>query len=288
MRICRALAGHQHRDRPEDVLGAPVPAAVAAGTEGRGLTEILAGIYRAGRARPPPAGVPVRQPEDVGAPEPAGHQVAKCTVERLMRAHGWRGVHPPARPAPRSQTGQHAAPDLVRRNFTARARPGQLHVAGLHLRAAGRRGLRLTALVIDAFAGLIAGWECSLSKETAFVERAIRQAAAWRARQERPLGDGAIHHSGAAAGSTPRSGSPQTLLLAGLTPSVGTVGDALDNALAETTIGLYKTECTRDGNRSGPARSGPWRTWRRSPAPGALVQHQPADAPAQPQAPGRS
>jgi putative transposase len=49
----------------------------------------------------------------------------------------------------------------------------------------------------------------------------------------------------------------QTLLLAGLTPSVGTVGDALDNALAETTIGLYKTECTRDGS---PFRAGPVRT----------------------------
>jgi putative transposase len=49
----------------------------------------------------------------------------------------------------------------------------------------------------------------------------------------------------------------QTLLLAGLTPSVGTVGDALDNALAETTIGLYKTECTRAGSpfRAGPVRS---------------------------------
>src|SRR5207245_306518 len=49
----------------------------------------------------------------------------------------------------------------------------------------------------------------------------------------------------------------QTLLLAGLTPSVGTVGDALDNALAETTIGLYKTECTRAGS---PFRAGPVRT----------------------------
>ena len=57
------------------------------------------------------------------------------------------------------------------------------------------RGFGYTAFVIDAFAGLIAGWECSLSKETAFVERAIRQAAAWRARQGHPLGDGAIHHS---------------------------------------------------------------------------------------------
>ena len=107
-------------------------------------------------------------------------------------------------------------------------------------------GFGYTAFVIDAFAGLIAGWECSLSKETAFVERAIRQAAAWRARQGHPLGE--------ARSTTPTPGSQytsvrfaETLLLAGLTPSVGTVGDALDNALAETTIGLYKTECIRGG-----------------------------------------
>ena len=60
----------------------------------------------------------------------------------------------------------------------------------------------------------------------------------------------------------------ETLLLEGLAPSVGTVGDALDNALAETTIGLYKTECAREDSpfRAGP--SGPWLTWRRSPARG--------------------
>ena len=58
-------------------------------------------------------------------------------------------------------------------------------------------GFGYTALVVDAFAGLIAGWECSLSKETAFVERAIRQAAALRARQGHPLGGGAVHHSDA-------------------------------------------------------------------------------------------
>jgi putative transposase len=58
-------------------------------------------------------------------------------------------------------------------------------------------GFGYTAFVIDAFAGLIAGRECSLSKETAFAERAIRQAAALRARQGHPLGGGAVHHSDA-------------------------------------------------------------------------------------------
>ena len=56
-------------------------------------------------------------------------------------------------------------------------------------------GFGYTALVIDAFAGLITGWECSLSKETAFVQRAIRQAAALRRRQGRPLAGATIHHS---------------------------------------------------------------------------------------------
>jgi transposase InsO family protein len=120
-----------------------------------------------------------------------------------------------------------------------------------------QRGEHHRASIRDArLHRLIAGWECSLSKETAFAERAIRQAAAWRARQGHPLGDGAIHHSDAGSQYTSVRFA-QTLLLAGLTPSVGTVGDALDNALAETTIGLYKTECTRDGS---PFRARPVRT----------------------------
>jgi transposase InsO family protein len=110
--------------------------------------------------------------------------------------------------------------------------------------------------VIDAFAGMMVGWECSLKKNTAFVERAIRAAAARRAREGHPLLGGTIHHSDAGSQYTAMHFT-ETLMLAGLTPSVGTVGDALDNALAETTIGLYKTECVRDGS---PFRNGPLRT----------------------------
>ena len=104
-----------------------------------------------------------------------------------------------------------------------------------------------TALVIDAYAGAIVGWECSVSKETEFVERAIGQAAVLRLREGNPLQGGTIHHSD--AGSQDISVRfAETLLLEGLTPSIGTVGDAYDNALAETTIGLYKNECTRSGS----------------------------------------
>jgi putative transposase len=99
------------------------------------------------------------------------------------------------------------------------------------------------AFVIDAYAGAIVGWEGSTSKETRFVESAIRQAAALRSRQGHPI-DGAIHHPDAGSQYTSvRFG--ETLSLSGLRPSIGSVGDAFDNALAETTIGLYKNECVR-------------------------------------------
>ena len=173
----------------------------------------------------------------------------------------------PARCAPRSRDPGHSrAPDLVKRHFQA-GRPGQLHVADFTYVPLDGGGFGYTAFVVDAFAGLIAGWECSLCKQTAFVERAVRQAAALRARQGHPLGGGAVHHSDAGSQYTSVHFT-ETLLLEGLAPSVGTVGDALDNALAETTVGLYKTECTRVGSPFRPALSGRWRTWRRSPAPG--------------------
>jgi transposase InsO family protein len=147
------------------------------------------------------------------------------------------------------------APDLVRRQFKA-SRPGQLHVADFtYVPLAGGR-FAYTAFVIDAFAGLIPGWECSLSKQTAFVESVIRQAAGYRARQGNPISGDAIHHSDAGSQYTSVHFT-ETLMLAGLAPSIGTVGDALDNALAETTIGLYKTECIRDGS---PFRNGPLET----------------------------
>ena len=113
-----------------------------------------------------------------------------------MRASGWRGVARARTVRTTVADPAHSrAPDLVKRNFTA-PRPGQLHVADFTYVPLDGGGFGYTAFVIDAFAGLIAGWECSLSKETAFVERAIRQAAAFRARQGNPL-DKAIHHSDA-------------------------------------------------------------------------------------------
>jgi transposase InsO family protein len=176
-----------------------------------------------------------------------GVRVARCTVERLMRAHGWRGVTRARVTRTTVPDPGHArAPDLVERDFTASA-PGQLVAADFTYVPLDGGGFGCTAFCIDAYAGLIAGWECSLSKQVPFVEQAVLQAAARRRREGHPVSADAIHHSDAGSQYTSaRFG--ETLMLSGLAASVGTVGDAYDNALAETTIGLYKTECTREGS----------------------------------------
>lgn len=182
-----------------------------------------------------------------------GITVARCTVERLMRANLWRG-NVRGRRKPRTTVPDPANPrhpDLVNRDFRAQ-RPGQLLVADFTYVPLRGGGFGYVAFVIDAFAGTIAGWECSLSKETAFVQRAIAQAA----RRLRRAGGRVIHHSDAGSQYTSVR-CAETLMLAGITPSVGSVGDAYDNALAETTIGLYKSECVRDGS---PFRDGPLAT----------------------------
>ena len=181
-----------------------------------------------------------------------GIAVARCTVERLMRANGWRGNvrgrRKPRTTVPDPRNPRH--PDLVNRDFRA-FRPGQLLVADFTYVPLAGGGFGYVAFVIDAFAGTIAGWECSLTKTTAFVQRAIAQAAA----QLRAAGISwqPVHHSDAGSQYTSVRFA-ETLMLAGITPSVGSVGDAYDNALAETTIGLYKSECTADGS---PFRDGP-------------------------------
>jgi transposase InsO family protein len=216
------------------------------------ITEVLAGYYE-------PDEHGHRPPESLyGSLKMWAHlrrhgvPVARSTVERLMRTNRWRG-------ATRARTARttvpdpsaQRAPDLVNRQFSAE-RPDQLWVADFTY-VPMSRGFGYTAFVIDAFAGLIPGWACALSKHTGFIESAIRQAARMRARQGHPLPGDTIHHSDAGSQYTSvRLG--ETLLIEGLIPSVGTVADALDNALAETTIGLYKTECVRQGS---PFRHGP-------------------------------
>jgi putative transposase len=182
-----------------------------------------------------------------------GIEVARCTIERLMRDNGWRGVTRGQKV--RTTIADPDAvrpPDLVDRQFRVPA-PNVLIVADFtYVRLAGGAFV-YTAFAIDAYAGRIVGWECCTSKHAAFVESAVRQAAALRDRDGIPLVGNTIHHSDAGSQYTAVHFG-ETLFLAGLTPSIGSVGDAFDNALAETTIGLYKTEAVREDS---PFRRGP-------------------------------
>jgi putative transposase len=182
-----------------------------------------------------------------------GIEVARCTIERLMRVNGWHGVVRAAKVRTTiADPAADRAPDLVDRQFRVSA-PNRLLVADFTYVRLATGVFVYTAFVIDAFAGQIIGWQCATSKHTRFVESAIGQAAALRARQGNPLLGRTIHHSDAGSQYTSvRFG--ESLLLAGMVPSIGSVADALDNALAETTIGLYKTECIR---ADSPFRNGP-------------------------------
>jgi transposase InsO family protein len=155
-----------------------------------------------------------------------GIPVARRTVERIMRRNGWRGVTRARRP-PRTTEADPAAaraPDLVGRQWRVAA-PNLLEVADFTY-VPMTRGFGYTAFVVDAYAGLIPGWECSLVKDTGFVERALRHAVTFRTRQGHPF-DNAIHHSDAGSQYTTIHYG-EALMLEGLILSVGTVGDALE------------------------------------------------------------
>ena len=173
--------------------------------------------------------------------------VARCTVARLMMDLGLRGVV-------RGRGVKTTIPDLladrpldlVQRQFVA-TRPNQLWVADFTY-VATWRGFVFVAFVIDVFARRIVGWRASTSRRSDLALDALEQALYDR---ETDGGDAAlIHHSD--RGSQYLSiRYTERLAEAGLEPSVGSTGDAYDNAMAETVIGLYKTEVIR--------RDGPWR-----------------------------
>jgi putative transposase len=253
--ICRVLSEHGWKIAPRTFyawLGRP-PSNRALWD--MTITEVLAGYYEPGvhgRRRPESLYGSLKMWAHLNR---EGIEVARCTIERLMRRNGWQGVTRSKKVRTTIQDPDAVrAPDLVDRNWRVE-NPNELVVADFtHVAMAGGWHA-YTAFVVDAFADKIVGWECSETKETVFVESALRQAAAARAREGTAL-NGAIHHSDAGSQYTSvRFG--EALFLAGLTPSIGSVGDAYDNALCETIIGLYKTECIR---ADSPFRTGPLTT----------------------------
>jgi transposase InsO family protein len=176
-----------------------------------------------------------------------GVTVARCTVERLMRSNGLVGVQR-GRRAPRTTTPDQAAarpPDLVNRDFTATA-PDQLWLSDITY-VPTWEGFVYVALVTDAFSRRIVGWQTADHLRTDLPLQALEMAL-WN----RKVRDGqTVHHSD--AGSQYTSIRYTTRLSdVGVMPSVGTVADSYDNAMAEAVNGTFKAELIE--------RSGPWKT----------------------------
>ena len=166
-----------------------------------------------------------------------GMAVARCTVERLMRRQGLRGVVRGRVVRTTVSDGKAPCPlDRVNRQFRAE-RPNQLWVSDFTY-VSTWQGWLYVAFVIDVFARRIVGWRVSTSMKTDFVLDALEQAL--YARQ--PERDSAlIHHSDRGSQYVSIRYS-ERLAEAGIEPSVGSKGDSYDNALAETINGLYKAE----------------------------------------------
>jgi transposase InsO family protein len=176
-----------------------------------------------------------------------GSDVARCTVERLMRKCGLRGIV--RGKTVRTTQADKAAPcplDRVNRQFKA-TRPNQLWVSDFTY-VSTWQGFVYVAFVIDVFARRIVGWRVSSSMQTDFVLDALEQALYAR-QPERE--DGLIHHSDRGSQYVSIRYS-ERLAEADIEPSVGSKGDSYDNALAETINGLYKAELIH--------RRTPWKT----------------------------
>lgn len=142
------------------------------------------------------------------------------------------------------------APDLLDRNFVAPA-PNRCWVADF-THVSTWSGVVYVAFVVDTFSRRIVGWSAALSKETRLVLDALDMALWQRDRDEKPHQRGElIHHSDAGSQYTSFR-LAEHLDAAGIAASIGSVGDAYDNALMESTIGLFKTELIKPGQ--------PWRT----------------------------
>lgn len=184
-----------------------------------------------------------------------GHDVSQRRVDRLMGDLGLNG-RVRGRGVRTTIVNKNAerAPDLLDRDFTA-VSPNQSWVADFtYVRTWA--GFVYVAFVIDCFSRAIVGWHVATSKTTPLVTTALRMGLWRRDRAGRPATDGLIHHSDAGSQFTSVSFA-ETLALEGIAASIGSIGDAYDNALAESTIGLFKTEAIREDS---PFRNSPLRT----------------------------
>lgn len=178
-----------------------------------------------------------------------GHDIARCTVERLMRELRIAGVSRGRRMNPVDADPRESRPaDLVDRHFT-RFRTDQLWVADFTY-VWTWSGWVYVAFVFDAHSRRVLGWRAATSMTTPLVLDSLEMAL-WTRRREGVVGfTGLTHHTDAGSVYTSIAFTDR-LVDEGIDPSVGSVGDAYDNSLAESQIGLYKTELIH--------HEGPWR-----------------------------
>jgi putative transposase len=188
---------------------------------------------------------------------PAGQsaaRIARCTVERLMKAAGLHGIRRNGKP-PRTTTPgpPDDRPDLVERNFTA-DRPDRLWVADItYIRTCS--GWVYAAFVQDVCTRRIVGWQVADHLRTELALDAL-QMAFWVRRREGAELTGLRHHSDKGVQYVALRYS-ESLAAEGAVASVGSTGDSYDNATAEAFNSLFKAECIR--NPHLPGRDGPWR-----------------------------
>jgi putative transposase len=179
----------------------------------------------------------------------AGHDVGRDQVARLMRAQGIEGVRRTRRlRTTKPDPGASRHPDLVKRDFTATS-PNQLWVTDLTY-VPTWAGVAYVCFIIDAYSRMIVGWRAASHMRTTMVLDAIEMA---RWSRGTKLAGLRCHSDAGSQFTSLRYG--ERLAEIGAVPSIGTVGDSFDNALAETVNGYYKAELIR-----GPARSGPWKS----------------------------
>jgi putative transposase len=186
----------------------------------------------------------------------AGHLWGRDQVARLMGIAGISGVRRGRRSTVTTRRDETAPrhPDHVKRAWDTPTAPDQWWVADFSY-VWTYAGFCYVSFVTDVFSRRILGWRVTTSKQTPLVLSALEQALFTRRRTSMDFtAHGLVHHSDAGSQYTSLAFT-EALLEAGITGSIGTVGDALDNALMESTIGLFKTEVIDHEQRS-------WTGWR--------------------------
>ena len=235
--ICRVLSEHGMKIAPSTYYAALTNRVSAADLSDAYLTNTLVDLFRKHRRV---YGIRKLWHEM----RRTGHDLGRDQVARLMRIAGIEGVVRGKHTTTTTRRGDQNAPrhpDLIKRAWDDPTRPDQWWVADFTY-VWTLSGFCYVALLTDVFSRRILGWRVSGSKTTPLVMSTLEQALFTRRRTDaRFTPTGLVHHSDAGSQYTSIAFT-EALIEAGIAGSIGTVGDALDNALMESTIGLYKTE----------------------------------------------